>query len=202
MLIHIKSLMNCKVQNTDGNLSKIKDIYFDDKTWEIRNLVLDVSKWWTGKGRFLIKPKNIEGLDSTNSIIFISLSLGQVQENSSGRLDAEVQHKQKLEKKEAESSEEKVTKLRSSKELFDFRVQRNGTEIGALKDLTVDVGSWKFEHLVISEGEFSRAYGEMIPTCSVKKIDLKREVITVELDLDNIHPEEEIDHSAQLRHER
>ena len=41
---------------TDGEIGEVYEFYFDDESWMIRYLVVDVGSWLTGR-RVLPKPK-------------------------------------------------------------------------------------------------------------------------------------------------
>ena len=213
MLIEASTLINCKAQNLEGNLNKIKDIYFDEDTWKINNLILDMSKWLNNNSGYLILPKDIEGIDSTNSIIFTSVTFEQMQKNSSSKLDLVISNKRKSQKKKiqtkvaasnkvshAQNSENKksITNLQSTKELLGYYVKSPDEKIGWLKDLTADNESWTFKHLIISKKQFSRGRKSMIPTSSVRDINMRKRQIKIDLSLDNIHSLNEIETASEM----
>lgn len=55
MLYLTSELQIYHVQATDGDMGKIKDIYFDDKNWTVRYAVLDTRKWLPGR-HVLLSP--------------------------------------------------------------------------------------------------------------------------------------------------
>lgn len=213
MLIKATTLINCKAQNLDGNISKIKDIYFDDRSWRISNLILDMSKWLNNHSRYLIGPNDIEGMDSTNSIIFTTMTLERMQTNSSSKLDLEISNKRKLQKKQPKTnsiagdkpnysynleSRKIITNLQSTKELFGYHVTSPGEKTGWLKDLTADNESWMFKHLIISMKHFSKGQTIKVPTYSVRDINMLKKQINIDLSLDTIQSENEIEAASEL----
>jgi len=49
MLQHIKELYGDKLAALDGEIGRVRDVYFDDKTWVIRYVVADTGSWLTGR---------------------------------------------------------------------------------------------------------------------------------------------------------
>lgn len=45
MLHNVNSLKGCQIRATDGELGEVDDFCFDDKTWEIRYLVVRTGSW-------------------------------------------------------------------------------------------------------------------------------------------------------------
>ena len=55
MLFNIHSLLGLSLSATDGEAGKIEEIYFDDRSWEIRYLVVKTGHWLSGR-KVLISP--------------------------------------------------------------------------------------------------------------------------------------------------
>jgi uncharacterized protein YrrD len=45
MLNKAKTLEGYKLDSIDGDIGKVKDIYFDDKFWTVRYLVVEAGDW-------------------------------------------------------------------------------------------------------------------------------------------------------------
>lgn len=56
MLQNTQQLYGRKISATDGEMSPVKDFYFDDQTWMIRYLVVDTGPWLTGR-QVLLTPQ-------------------------------------------------------------------------------------------------------------------------------------------------
>ncbi|MGE0172730.1 MAG: PRC-barrel domain-containing protein [Oligoflexales bacterium] len=65
MAIKFKDFLAYTVHATDGDIGKISDVLFDDRSWSVRYIVLDTSKWLPGK-KVLLAP---ESFLKTNSIV-------------------------------------------------------------------------------------------------------------------------------------
>ena len=56
---HLRSVNEMRdyhVEGSDGEIGHVKDFIVDDRTWEVRYLVVQTSAWWLGK-RVLIAPR-------------------------------------------------------------------------------------------------------------------------------------------------
>lgn len=62
----------CKIEALDGEVGIIEDFIIDDKTWEIRYLIVDTKDWWPGK-RILVAPQWIENVNWGDSKIFVNI---------------------------------------------------------------------------------------------------------------------------------
>lgn len=56
MLVHAKDLFDLEIRATDGEIGSVADLYFDDRTWEVRYLVVDTGGWFSGE-RVLLTPE-------------------------------------------------------------------------------------------------------------------------------------------------
>ncbi len=52
----VKGLVGYTMGATDGEIGKVKDFYFDDKTWTIRYLIVETGDWLYGR-KVLISPQ-------------------------------------------------------------------------------------------------------------------------------------------------
>ncbi|MYN12161.1 PRC-barrel domain containing protein [Pusillimonas sp. TS35] len=80
MLRRVGSLKDYAIQATDGELGKIREMYFDEEQWAVRYLVVDTGKWLT-RHEVLISPYSVDGIDDEHGKVLVSLTREQV-ENS------------------------------------------------------------------------------------------------------------------------
>ncbi|WP_275896253.1 PRC-barrel domain-containing protein [Paraliobacillus sediminis] len=67
------TLKKYNIQATDDQLGHVKDIYFDDKYWTVRYLVVDTSKWLPSK-KVLLSPISLDKVDSENKAVNVLTS--------------------------------------------------------------------------------------------------------------------------------
>jgi sporulation protein YlmC with PRC-barrel domain len=61
------------IQTTDGDIGHLEDLLVDDRTWQIRHLVVNTSNWWGGQ-RVLIAPHSIKGLSWSEAKVSVGLT--------------------------------------------------------------------------------------------------------------------------------
>ncbi|KGX83412.1 PRC-barrel domain-containing protein [Pontibacillus marinus] len=72
MLFPTSKLEGLRIDASDGELGKIKDIYFDDKKWTIRYVVADTRKWLPGK-KVLLSPASLKEIPFDSDKIEVDL---------------------------------------------------------------------------------------------------------------------------------
>jgi uncharacterized protein YrrD len=82
MLRSAKHFESFTIGATDGNIGKVKDLYFDDEAWVVRYLVVNTGSWLGGR-EVLISPYAIGEADETNQVLPVSITKEQVK-NSPG----------------------------------------------------------------------------------------------------------------------
>ena len=61
MLFAVSGLLGCPVEASDGEVGAVKDFLFDDQTWKLRWMAVDVGDWLPGR-RVFIHPSAIAPL--------------------------------------------------------------------------------------------------------------------------------------------
>jgi hypothetical protein len=78
MLISVKSLEGYTIRAKDGDIGKVVALYFEDRLWVVRYLVVKVGSW-LDRHEVLIVPAAIERIDSTDGALETNLTREQVQ---------------------------------------------------------------------------------------------------------------------------
>jgi uncharacterized protein YrrD len=77
MLHRMQKLTGMTIGATDGEIGKIKDVYFDDRHWAVRYLVVDAGSWLENR-KVLISPISVLGIDWDGQCVRVRLSREQV----------------------------------------------------------------------------------------------------------------------------
>lgn len=77
MLRSISGLLGHKIHAVDGELGKVDEFYFDDKTWDIRYMVALTGSWLYGR-RVLIAPSALKAPDWEAKTFPVELTREQV----------------------------------------------------------------------------------------------------------------------------
>lgn len=77
MLRSIHDLHGFTIHAEDGEIGKMRDLYFDDGRWIVRYVVVDTGKWLPGR-QVLISPASVKGVDWFGRTIPVTLTRDQV----------------------------------------------------------------------------------------------------------------------------
>lgn len=80
MLIFSRRLEELNVNATDGELGKVKDVYFDEDQWVIRYLVVDTQKWLPGR-KVLVSPVSFDTVDFENRNVNVLESKDKIKDS-------------------------------------------------------------------------------------------------------------------------
>ena len=86
MLKAASYLKGTSIAATDGEIGSVQDLYFDDRSWTIRYLVVDTGTWLPGR-KVLISPMSVRA-GTTSDSVTVGLTKHQVEESPS--VDAEL----------------------------------------------------------------------------------------------------------------
>lgn len=97
ILHRVDDLLDFPVFATDGELGRIKDVYFDDREWAIRHLVVNTGGWLIGR-KVLIAPNAVERVGWREQKLQVRLTRQQVQNSPDIDTDVPVsrQHEKAL----------------------------------------------------------------------------------------------------------
>lgn len=78
MFTNSKDLKGLVIRATDGEIGKVEQLYFDDRTWTVRYLVVDTGGWLNGR-QVLISPMSVAGVDWQSKRMDVALTMNQVE---------------------------------------------------------------------------------------------------------------------------
>lgn len=80
MLENAKRIRGYKLGAVDGEIGRVKDLYFDDQDWTIRYLVADTGTWLPGR-QVLISPFALRHVNEAEKQIELTLTKKQIEES-------------------------------------------------------------------------------------------------------------------------
>ena len=89
MLLAISVLKDYAIDATDGRIGTVSDFLFDDKTWKLRWLVVDVGSWLVGR-TVLIHPSAITGANHERRDLGLAMTRAKVEASPETREDEPV----------------------------------------------------------------------------------------------------------------
>ena len=75
--VHCKDLLKARIHASDGELGSLKDVYFDDETWNIRYFVVDTGSWLPGR-KVLVSPHSLASTDAEHNALSMNISKEQI----------------------------------------------------------------------------------------------------------------------------
>jgi sporulation protein YlmC with PRC-barrel domain len=151
MLRGISDLRRFSIAATDGNLGRVGDVYFDDRNWSVRYLVVDAGNWLPGR-RVLVSPVAVRSSDPTT--LHVAMSKQQVAGSAdvnTNRMGSGSSGQQGGAEPAilARAGESGDVHLQTATEVMGYAIQAEDGEIGHVKDVLVDDQAWAIRYLVV-----------------------------------------------------
>ncbi|MEO9022304.1 MAG: PRC-barrel domain-containing protein [Ginsengibacter sp.] len=89
----IKSLVGYAMKETDGEIGKVAEFYFDDVTWTIRYFIVKTGNWLSGR-KVLISPVVVKEPDWENREFPVNLTKKQIEDSPDIDTDKPVSRQQ------------------------------------------------------------------------------------------------------------
>ncbi len=73
---HLRSttaLTGYRIETSGGDIGHVTDFLMDDKSWEIRHLVVETGHWYSGK-EIVIEPKHIDRISYEDSSVLVNVT--------------------------------------------------------------------------------------------------------------------------------
>jgi sporulation protein YlmC with PRC-barrel domain len=193
MLHRLQTLVEHSVIATDGEIGSVRDFLFDDQTWTIHYLVVDVKRWLT-REEVVLPVTAIKQLDWENKTLHVQLTKEQVRQSPDvdtkepvsrqqeiamqdyfGKLAYWVDRRSPMTSSMPTGMEYPVhTKgdlhLRSISNLEGYKVWGTDGELGRMEDFILDEASWHLGYLEVKAGEWLLCRPVLVPTRWVKSI--------------------------------
>lgn len=194
----VRRLRRDSVLAADGPAGQVRDLYFDDRTWKVRHLVVETPGWLAGR-RVLLAPGAVDVQASGEGRLRVSLTRAQVAHAPDAESDRPVARQLELaealrfgypfywsgfglwaaapgaSREEAERAAHAALArgdrhLRSAMALLGCTVRGEGGALGELVDLVVDERAWAIARLVLEVRRPHRTRLELAPVL-VERID-------------------------------
>lgn len=73
----LDSLIGFTIGGTDGEIGKVKEFYFDDKSWTIRYIIVETGGWLSGR-KVLLSPQAVMKTDLEEKVFLVNLTMEQI----------------------------------------------------------------------------------------------------------------------------
>ena len=76
-----KAVTGYHIQTTDGAIGTVLSFMVHDRSWAIKELVVETGRWYAGK-EILLLPENITRISYEDSTVFVNLTTDDLQHTS------------------------------------------------------------------------------------------------------------------------
>jgi len=211
MLRLASSFKGYTIEASDGKVGVVSDVLFDDKTWQLRWLVIDTGGWLSER-KILLHPGSLERPDNTLHAFVAKLTRAQVEASPEIAQDAPVsmQMEQDLrgyygwnanyydngiapapviappqglapEPGDAAASGHMDHHLRSLAEVSRYGIEALDGNIGHFETFLIDDEAWTIRYLVVDTMNWWMGKHVLIAPSSVKNIDWQQRTVALDL---------------------
>ena len=147
MLRAISELKRVTIAATDGNLGSVSDVYFDDRSWAVRYLVVDAGRPLPDRPLF-VPPMSVRRSEPT--ALRLGLSTREIEMCSFGSAQAGGLGPECPTRAEDGGA----VHLQAATAVIGYAVRAEDGEIGHVKDVLVDDRTWAVRYLVVDTGHW------------------------------------------------
>lgn len=192
MFRDLKTLTGSVVVATDGEIGKITDFLFNDQSWTIKYLVVDVKRWLTRRD-VVLAVSAVQEIDWNNRTFQIRVTKEQVRESPLIDSAEPVSRQQEIameayfgrlacwvDRQAGASSIPTGTEyplrskgnlhLRSVSHLTGYTIWSAKNEVGHLEGFIVDEPAWHIGFFSVKAGDWLASRSVLIPTHSVESV--------------------------------
>ncbi|TDD96883.1 PRC-barrel domain-containing protein [Flavobacterium cellulosilyticum] len=178
----IKSLIGFTIHATDGEIGKVKEFYFDDRTWTIRYIIVETGSWLIGR-KILLSPQALLTPDWEKQTFPVNLTMAQIKDSPKIDTDKPISRQHEMDLygyypwgnyywggsmgnvgmgmsypiglKYIQKKEPDVphdSHLRSTEAISGYNIQATDGGIGDVEDLIINDQTWAIDYLEVDTG--------------------------------------------------
>jgi len=193
MLHTLSYLVVYSAHATDGEIGSVRNFIFDDRTWEIRYLVVDVGSWLERRN-VVLAISTVEQPNSENKTFRVRLTKDQVHESPDVDTEQPVSRQQEIAMEEyfgkfatwvhrnldygvpiptgrkypVHTKED--PHLRSVRDLYGYEIRATDGELGRLESFILDDTTWHIGYLEVKAGKWLLDRNVLIPTLWIESV--------------------------------
>ncbi len=192
MLHSLHALIDASVIATDGEMGKVHNFLFDDQSWTIRYLVVDVGSW-IERRHVVLSTVAVEHPDWANKVFHVHATKDQVRHSPDIDTHKPVSRQQEIAAHEhfgwpaywadwyfpfssirtqrkypVDGKED--SHLRSALDLAGYDVWATDGKMGQLKDFIIEKATWHLNYVIVTAGDWLCKYPLVVSTHWVKSV--------------------------------
>lgn len=199
MLESAKELIRYRVKAIDGKVGKAHDLYFEDDSWAIRYLLLNVGRWLLGE-RVLVPPDRLGQPDTKARTLPVLLTKQEIEKCASAETEEPFSHKMQhllvaryggvyaqgggpmahlhgpvssetvAIVEAAEHPPQQGPNLRSVQEVLGYQIEALDGPIGVAEDFLIDDDEWVIRYILVNTKTWKPGRQVLIPPSWVQAI--------------------------------
>ena len=216
MLTKVKILDGYAIQTSgDETIGRVKDVYFDDRHWTIRYLVVNTGNWLVGR-KVLVAPHALVSVNADHENIIVSLTKQQIEDSPPLASDKPVSRQfesnyygyygwpaywygpyswgyypyveRDQTKWELFNPEEKAWDhhLRSCHEVRGYDIEAKDGAIGHVEDFIVDAETWEIRYLIVNTSNWWAGKKVLISPFWIQRVSWGEQIVSIDLTRDSI----------------
>jgi sporulation protein YlmC with PRC-barrel domain len=216
MLRETTDIFGYSLAARDGEIGRVKDIYFDDQEWAIRYLVADTYKWLPGR-KVLLSPFSVKGIRDEDKLVDIDLTRQQIENSPTIDHDMPVSRQFEAEyyryyqwplywhgaglwgplsqpiagyghPTDPPGFQPKETNphLRDFREVAGYHIKARDGEIGHVEDMAFDDEDWALRYIIIDTKNWWPGKKVVLSVDWITEISFERSEVSVDVDRDKI----------------
>ena len=210
-LRNLAELLDYRLLASDGEIDKLKQVFFDDQYWKVRYFVVHTGNWLLGQ-EVLIVPSVITAVDEDKRHLQVNLTCEQIRncppvssEQPVSRHYEQEYHRYygwdpywegdplfgpmpgvPLAPADIEPEEPENPHLRSSNEVTGYVIHAADSEFGHVEDFLLDDQGWSVRYLEIDTRNWLPGKKVLIAPAWIKQIDWSKSEVEVNMASDVI----------------
>ena len=207
MLWKAEAIRGCTVNAQDEEIGKVRDLYFDDHTWTVRYLVVDVGTWFDEKP-VLITPRRITRFDPEQEFIGTDLTREDVKNSPPAETDRPLSQCMDIvsypyhfwpPEYDLEGCDTQTdVHLRSMNETEGYIVAASDGELGHAAGFFMDAADWTVRYVEVDTRNLWPGKHVLMSTEWMEEIDWSGARLVVNLDKETIKDSPEFDRHTPL----
>ncbi|MGD2053388.1 MAG: PRC-barrel domain-containing protein [Gammaproteobacteria bacterium] len=207
----LADLKGYRLQASDGEIGKLKQVFFDDRYWKVRYLVVHTGNWLLGR-EVLVVPSVIAAVDEVERHLEVNMTREQIRECPPVSSEQPVSRHYEREyyryygwdpywegdplfgpmpdlsppPADMEPEEPENPHLRSSNEVTGYAIHAADNEFGQVKDFLLDDQGWSVRYLEIDTRNWLPGRKVLIAPAWIRKIDWHNSEVEVNMASDVI----------------
>lgn len=225
---NVKSLIGYAIGATDGEIGKVKEFYFDDRTWTIRYLIAETGNWLL-KRKVLISAGSLLAPDWEGKVFPVDLTREQVKNSPDIDTDKPVSRQQEMDldkyyprtgfwaggigtagmimpvqesiEQAVQNEDDNDPHLRSTDKVTGYSIKASDGDIGEVEDFIIDDTSLELKYMVIDTGKWFPGKKVIISPKWIKEIKWDTSEVVVNATVDQVKNCPEYDVSKYISEE-